>query len=96
MSTIIKPLITEKAASLAKENQYIFIVHKKANKVEIKKEIQNQYKVNVASVNTARYIGKKIVRYTRESVIKGKRHPYKKATITLQKGQNIDLQSQTL
>lgn len=93
---IIKPLITEKTAKLAEKGQHVFIVDKKANKVEIKKKLENSYKIGIESVNTARYIGKKITRYTRKHVNKGQRPLYKKATVTLKKGETLDLQSQTL
>lgn len=93
MSVIIKPHITEKAASLAKNDRYIFVVDKDANKVEIGKAIKRQYKVTPLSVNTQRCIGKKVVRYKRKRVEKGQRSLYKKAIITLKKGEQIDLQS---
>lgn len=96
MSSITKPHITEKAAHLTNKNQYIFIVHKKANKITIKKELEKQYNITIQAINTARYIGKKIVRYTKKHVNKGQKPLYKKAIITLNKGQTLDLQSQTL
>ena len=61
---IIKPLITEKTAKLAEKGQHAFIVDKKANKVQIKKKLEKDHKIIVEAVNTARYIGKKITRYT--------------------------------
>ena len=94
MSLIIKPQITEKAARIAKQDKYLFIVHKHANKIEIKKAIEKQYKITIISINTARYLGKKVVRYTRKHVNKGQKPLYKKAIITLKKGQTLDLQNQ--
>ena len=96
MSIIIKPYITEKAAAFIQQDKYLFIVHKKANKVEIKKEIEKQYNVTVLAVNTARYEGKKVTRYTRKHVNKGKKSLYKKATIQLKKGEKLDLQRNTI
>ncbi|MEZ4906970.1 MAG: 50S ribosomal protein L23 [Saprospiraceae bacterium] len=55
MGIIIKPVITEKAETLTeKSNKYCFVVEKSANKVEIKKEIEKLYSVNVTDVNTIR------------------------------------------
>lgn len=96
MSIIIKPHITEKAAALTQKGQYLFIVHKKANKIEIRKAVEKQYNVVVDAVNTARYLGKKVVRYTKKHVNKGQKPLYKKATITLKKGETLDFQSQIL
>lgn len=96
MSIIIKPHITEKAASLAQKGQYVFIVHKKANKVEIQKAFTKQYNLTPESINTARYAGKKVTRYTRKNVNKGQKPLYKKATVTLKKGETLDLQSHIL
>lgn len=92
---IIKPLVTEKAAQLAQKGQHSFIVEKGANKVEIKKQLEKDFKVKIASVNTAIYLGKKVARYTRKRVNKGQKSLYKKATITLKKGESLDIQPQT-
>ncbi len=92
MLQIKRPCHTEKAFSLHGKNQYTFLVDKKANKVEIKKQIAAYYNVVVLSVNTANYAGKKVQRYTKKGVIKGGRPSYKKAVVKLRAGDMIDVQ----
>lgn len=72
---------------------YGFIVKPEANKIEIKKEIEEKFNVNVVSVNTIRYNGKSKRRYTRAGVISGRTNAYKKAIVTLQEGETIDFYS---
>jgi len=94
MEIIIKPIITEKMTSRAENlNQYGFIVHKKANKLQIKKAVQDLYGVEVRSVNTHNYLGKTSMRYTKGGVISGKRPSQKKAIVTLAEGEIIDFYS---
>ncbi|MBQ4421432.1 MAG: 50S ribosomal protein L23 [Synergistales bacterium] len=92
MSIIIKPLITEKMTKInEKDNsRCAFIVDKKANKIEIKKAVEDLYSVKVASVNTINYSGKRKARYTKAGYIQGRTNAYKKAMITLAKGETID------
>lgn len=91
MAYIVKPLVTEKMTALTeKENKHGFIVLPSANKVEIKKEIEAKYNVNVVSVNTIKYAGKRKSRYTRSGSIKGQENAYKKAIVTLKEGETID------
>lgn len=52
MDILLKPIVTEKVNALTDKGVYGFVVAKTANKVEIKKEIEKKYNVNVASVNT--------------------------------------------
>ena len=73
-----------------KLNRYAFIVDVRANKLQIKKAVQDLYGVQVASVNTMRYDGKLKSRYTKAGVIEGKRDAFKKAIVTLAKGETID------
>jgi len=88
---IIKPLITEKSDDLSENlGKYTFVVHKKANKVEIKKEIEATYGVTVESVNTAIMPGKSKVRNTRAGISRGRVSGYKKAIISLSEGDEID------
>lgn len=96
MTSIIKPHITEKAATSAQKGKYVFIVQKKANKIQIQKSFEKQYKITPQNINTARYLGKKITRHTKKTVTKGQKSLYKKAIITLKKGETLDLQSQAL
>ena len=92
MGLIIKPVITEKAENLAeKSNKYSFIVEKTANKVEIKKEIEKKYGVNVTDVNTIRMPGKVKVKGTRSGYQVGRISSYKKAIVSVEEGERIDL-----
>ena len=87
LDTIISPNITEKSTYLSDFNKVVFKVHKGANKKTIKKNIEKIFKVNVIKINTINIKGKtKIVRNK-----KSFKSSYKKAIITLKKGQNIDL-----
>ena len=84
---IISPLVTEKSTNLSEQNKISFKVHSKANKKNLKANIEKIFKVNVTKVNI---INKKLrVKKTRGKKVKVK--GYKKAIITLKKGQNIDL-----
>ncbi len=93
MSVIIKPIFTEKQTAITDkfDNRYGFIVVPKANKVEIKNEIEALYNVHVESVNTMRYDGKQRSRYTKSGVVNGRTPSYKKAIVTLKEGETIDL-----
>lgn len=73
--------------------KYGFLVKPEANKIEIKKEIEAKYNVNVVSINTIRYNGKAKRRYTRAGIISGRTNAYKKAIVTLQAGETIDFYS---
>ena len=80
------PLITEKGSRLGSQNKYLFCVDKKANKIEIKKAIEEIYKVKVSDVNTLKLRGKR-KRVRREW---GKTPDRKKAVISLKKGEKIE------
>ena len=87
LDTIVTPVITEKATSLSEFNKIVFRVHKGSNKNSIKKSIEKIFKVNVIKINTVNLRGK-------TKLVKGKkssRPGYKKAIVTLKKGQSIDL-----
>ena len=91
MSIIIKPIITEKMTAQAEKlNRYGFIVDKKADKLQIRKEVEDLYGVSVDSVNTIRYAGKRKSRYTKAGFVEGRTNAYKKAIVTLKEGQSID------
>ena len=84
---ILFPVVTEKSTNLSELNKVTFKVPKEANKKNLKKSIEKIFKVNVIKVNI---VNKK----TRMKVSRGKKikkKGYKKAIITLKKGQNIDL-----
>ncbi len=94
MAIIIKPIVTEKMTQLTdKLNRYGFKVDKNANKIEIKKAVEELYGVTVEAVNTAILPGKKKSRYTKSGVIKGSTSDYKKAIVTLKQGETIDFYS---
>ena len=84
---ILAPIVTEKSTYLSEQNKIIFKVPEKANKKNLKKNIEKIFKVNVTKINI---INKKIKnKTTRGKKVKVK--GFKKAIITLKKGQNIDL-----
>ncbi|HBI81983.1 MAG TPA: 50S ribosomal protein L23 [Bacteroidales bacterium] len=94
MDILIKPVVTEKMERLTdKQNKYGFIVDKRANKLQIKKAVEELYGVTVNSVNTMRYAGKVKSRYTRTGVLVGRTNSFKKAIITLKDGDKIDFYS---
>lgn len=88
---LIQPLITKRPEKLSSSlNKYSFIVHRKANKVEIKKAVEAFYGVTVEAVNTLVVPGKTKSRSTRTGVVRGRVSAYKKAIVTLAEGENID------
>ncbi len=74
-------------------NRYGFLVEKKANKIQIRKAVEEIYGVTVESVNTMRYGGKKKSRFTKSGILTGRTDSYKKAIITLVEGDQIDFYS---
>ncbi|GAB1418593.1 50S ribosomal protein L23 [Bacteroidales bacterium] len=91
MNIIVKPLITEKMTAIGEKlQQYGFIVDRRANKLQIKEAIKDLYGVEVESVNTTNYAGKRKSRFTKTGVIAGKTSAFKKAFVTLAKGETID------
>ena len=94
MNILLKPIVTEKMTEQGEDmNRYGFIVAKTANKIEIKKAVEDLYGVTVQSVNTMRYGGKAKSRHTKSGVISGKSKSFKKAIVTLVEGENIDFYS---
>ena len=91
MIIIKKPVITEKMTAISEKlNRYAFIVDKRANKLQIKKAVEELYGVKVAAVNTMNYDGKKKSRYTKAGIVTGRRPAFKKAVVTLKEGDTID------
>ena len=92
MGIIIKPIVTEKQTAITEkmDNRYGFRVSPDANKLEIKKAIEDMYNVTVVDVNTFNYSGKKKSRYTTSGIINGKQSAFKKAIVTLKEGETID------
>ena len=87
LDTVIHPIITEKATNLSENNKVVFKVRDDASKKIIKKNIEKIFKVNVIKVNT-------ITKKSKSKIIRGKigyKKGYKKALVTLKKGQSIDL-----
>ena len=94
MNIVLKPIVTEKMTSQGdKFNRYGFLVAKKANKLQIKKAVEELYDVKVESVNTMRYAGKVKTRNTKSGLLSGKTASTKKAVITLAEGNKIDFYS---
>jgi large subunit ribosomal protein L23 len=86
---ILSPFVTEKSTNLSDQNKIIFKVPNKTNKINLKKNIEKIFKVNVIKINI-------INKQPRKKIVKGKKVKlmgFKKAIITLKKGQNIDLTS---
>ena len=85
--SILNPVVTEKATNLSEMNKVVFKVNRSANKRSVKKSIEKIFKVNVVKINI-------INKQSRFKTAKGKKvkiQGYKKAIVTLKKGQNIDL-----
>ena len=87
LETIISPNVTEKSTSLSEFNKVVFKVNKNASKENIKKSIEKIFKVNVIKINTINMWGKSKIVRNRKAFKPG----YKKAIVTLKKGQSIDL-----
>ncbi len=86
---VSRPVITEKATMLTEQNKIVFRVDPSATKTQVKQAIEALFKVTVVSVNTLNVEGKKKAFRNRL----GKRQDFKKAIVTLEKGQTIDLSS---
>lgn len=84
---LIKPIITEKTMNLLADNKYTFIVDNNANKVEIKKAVEEIFKVKVDQVWTMNLHGKK----RRMGRFEGRKPDRKKAIVALKSGQKIPL-----
>ena len=94
MSVLKKPLITEKMTKTSEKlGQYGFLVDRTANKIQIKQAVENMDNVTVESVNTMVAPGKAKTRYTKTGVVSGSSGSFKKAVVTLKKGDAIDFYS---
>ena len=85
--TLVKPLVTEKAANLSEKGKYAFIVNINSNKIEVAKAVSDIYGVKVEAVNIIKMKGKAVSR----GRIKGSRNDFKKAIVSLKKGQTIQI-----
>jgi large subunit ribosomal protein L23 len=84
---ILSPMVTEKSTNLSEQNKIVFKVPTGSNKVNLKKNIEKIFKVNVTKINI-------INKQNRTKLTRGKKvkvSGFKKAIITLKKGQSIDL-----
>ena len=91
---LLKPILTEKLNAQEETlHRYGFFVHRSANKIQVKKAVEEMYTVTVESVNTMRYAGKNKSRFTKAGVIAGRGNHFKKAIVTLRKGEKIDFYS---
>ena len=94
MNILIKPIVTEKMTAQGEDfNRYGFVVDKSANKLQIKKAVEELYNVKVSDVNTMRYPGKRKQRYTKSGISVGRTASFKKAVVTLAEGEVIDFYS---
>ncbi|ALD20045.1 50S ribosomal protein L23 [Hymenobacter sp. DG25A] len=90
MSTLKKPIVTEKATGLNEKGQYVFEVERTANKVQIKKDIEKIYGVTVTGISTIRTNGKIKSKSTKTGQVTGRRPHGKKAVVTVKEGDVID------
>lgn len=94
MGILIKPIVTEKMTSQGEKlGRYGFIVDSNANKVEIRKAVEEMYGVTVKDVNTVKYNGKIKSRYIKAGLLVGRTNKYKKAYVTLAGDDKIDFYS---
>jgi large subunit ribosomal protein L23 len=93
MGIIIKPIVTEKQTQISEKfpNRVGFRVSPDANKIEIKKAIEDMYEVNIVKINTMNYDGKRKSRNTKSGTVTGREASFKKAIVTLKEGETIDL-----
>ena len=84
---VLSPVVTEKSTSLSENNKIVFKVPNSSNKINLKKSIEKIFKVNVIKINMINKQSRKKLTRGKKVKVKG----YKKAIITLKKGQSIDL-----
>ena len=84
---IISPIVTEKSTNLSEQNKIVFKVPDKTNKKILKKAIEKIFKINVTKINIINKKPREKSSRNRKVKISG----YKKAIVTLKKGQSIDL-----
>ena len=89
---LVRPVITEKVnLQMERSGRYTFVVGKQANKLEVKKAVEEFYGVKVAEVNTLVVPAKNKTRFTKAGLLAGRKPSYKKAIVTLAEGESIDL-----
>jgi large subunit ribosomal protein L23 len=91
MDILVKPILTEKATNESElRNSYTFIVSKDANKIQIKKAIEESYGVSVIKVRTMIYGAQSTTKNTKRGVQISKKGAYKKALVKISEGDRID------
>ena len=90
LSIIYRPIVTEKMTRLGEHGQYAFEVETKANKIDVLHAIEKKFNVKVESVRTMRIHGKTKAQMTRKGRFEGKTRHWKKAIVTLRKGDKIE------
>lgn len=94
MNILIKPIITEKATDQSElSNCFSFVVAKTANKIQIRKAVEEAYGVSVEKVRTMNYPVIRKTKFTKKGMVTGKVGAYKKAVVQLAEGDNIDFYS---
>lgn len=89
---LISPLITEKMTNITADGgKYGFLVNTKSNKIEIAKAIEKKFNVHVVTVRTINHAGKTKTQFRKSGRFEGKTPKYKKAIVTLRKGETIEL-----
>lgn len=84
---LIRPIVTEKTERLKTENnQYVFEVARKCNKIDVKRAVEQAFRVKVDKVRVMNYYGKP----KRMGIFQGRRSEWKKAIVTLKPGQKIE------
>jgi large subunit ribosomal protein L23 len=92
---LVGPVITEKVnLQMERQGRYTFVVGRQANKLEVKKAVEELYGVRVAEVNTMVVPAKNKTRFTKAGLLTGRKGAYKKAVVTLAEGDTIDLFAQ--
>lgn len=89
---LMRPVLSEKVNRLTeKHNRYTFIVNRKANKLEIKKAVEQFYGIQVQEINTLVMPSKVKQRNTKAGLLTGRKSAKKKAVVTVAEGDTIDL-----
>ena len=90
MDILMRPVLTEKTSAQNEVGKYVFVVNRKANKLQVRKAVEETYKVSVLSVNTATRVREKKSRYTRKRLVTGFTSKQKRAIVTVKQGDIID------
>lgn len=94
MNVLVKPIITEKFTAISEaDNKFAFVVHKDANKIQIRNAVSKMYNVSVEEVKTMNMPAKSKSRYTKSGFVSGRKSGFKRAIVSLAKGDTIDFYS---